>query len=453
MKKSQSRLYQIWLLMVVAIIIAPCCNPNAVAIAAGVTGAPVFPQSMNITGTFNLGDRITFTVNAALSGDSILYYKFFCRANYGTAAYGNTPWEVMQGYSSNNSCVYTFPQSGSYIVVARVVSDPNSEPVDLPIIGGVVTIGNESGVHISRLSSVAATAGFVNPGVPLTYTVNASSFTGAPLYYKWFYRANYGTSAYDATPWVVVKDYSTSNTCDFTFPNTGKYIVVVRVVTDPNNEPADVPIIGTVAICSTNSVAPISCQTMIPSEQPYAVRHEANPYPTPPDGYGSVIGWVVATIGNGGSIGGVTVHSLELWENDGGVETLLIDKITCPLCDENNKVFGYSLPKSQWQNPSAWAKPNEASKFRVVGSAVVVPVSDLPGHVYHFWHVVWPRSATKRGAKYYLIADAAVDGDAMVQIGLDYWERTDGGRNLEAAVSDWHCASPGMQTIKAGAYR
>ncbi|MFH0730269.1 MAG: hypothetical protein V2B19_28485 [Pseudomonadota bacterium] len=216
------------------------------------TDVQIFPESMNIAGTFMSGTPVTFTVDAAEQSAGTLYYKFFYCANYGTIAYESSPWVVMQEYSIKNSCTYTFPQDGSYIVVARVVADPNNEPVDLPIIGGVVTIGNGNGVHITSLS--AGDSGAVNPGKPITYTSNASSSSGGTLYYKWFYCANYGTSAYATSPWVVVQDYSTENTCDFTFPSAGKYIIVVRVVTDPNNEPTDLPIIGAVANCNTNGM-------------------------------------------------------------------------------------------------------------------------------------------------------------------------------------------------------
>lgn len=211
-------------------------------------GAEIAPQSMVITGSFDLGDNITFTVNATNQGTSSLYYKFFYCANYGTPDYDSSPWVVMQEYSTINSCSYAFHQNGSFVVVARVVSDPNNEPADLPIIGGVVTIGS-SGIHFTSLSSGAT--GVVNPGTPVTYTANASTL-GGTLYYKWFYRSSYGTPDYDSSPWIVVKDYSTDNSCNYTFPGGGEYIIVVRAVTDPNDEPSDLPIFGAVVNCSTS---------------------------------------------------------------------------------------------------------------------------------------------------------------------------------------------------------
>ncbi|MFH1162839.1 MAG: hypothetical protein V1852_02105 [Pseudomonadota bacterium] len=236
-----SRIWQFGLLMVVLI-----CSVQAYA-----SNTDIAPKAMNITGTYLLGAPLTFTVEASSQKYSTLYYKFFYCANYGTAAYESSPWVIMQEYSTTNSCTYTFPQEGSYIVVARVVSDPNNEPVDLPIIGGVVTIGSGNNIHIAGLSSAATSV--IKPGTPVKYTVTASGSTGDTLYYKWFYRADYGTSDYDPSPWVVAKDYSVDNSYDYTFPNNGSYIIVVRAVTDPNNEPADLPIIGATAICNQDT--------------------------------------------------------------------------------------------------------------------------------------------------------------------------------------------------------
>ena len=53
------------------------------------------------------------------------------------------------------------------------------------------------------------------------------------------------------------------------------------------------------------------CESKIPTDQPTSVRHEATFYPTPPNGYSAAIGWVNATIGNGGSVGKVNTTSLK----------------------------------------------------------------------------------------------------------------------------------------------
>ncbi|MFH0725056.1 MAG: YbhB/YbcL family Raf kinase inhibitor-like protein [Pseudomonadota bacterium] len=106
-------------------------------------------------------------------------------------------------------------------------------------------------VNISRIQVSPTTSPQLN--APLTVTVTASCAGGNPIYYKFYYRANYGTSAYDTSEWVVVQDYSTSNSAPYSFAEAGNYIIVVRAVTDPANEPQALPIIGQVVTVSDSS--------------------------------------------------------------------------------------------------------------------------------------------------------------------------------------------------------
>lgn len=50
-----------------------------------------------------------------------------------------------------------------------------------------------------------------------------------------------------------MKDYSTETSCEYKFPGEGSYIVVVRAVTDPFSEPADLQIIGATMVCGSRS--------------------------------------------------------------------------------------------------------------------------------------------------------------------------------------------------------
>jgi hypothetical protein len=81
-------------------------------------------------------------------------------------------------------------------------------------------------------------------GEKIRYTASVKSGCRGDVYYKFFYRAKYGTSEYETADWIVAKDYSTDNYCDYNFPEAGDYILIVRAVTDPNNEPAALPIFG-----------------------------------------------------------------------------------------------------------------------------------------------------------------------------------------------------------------
>ncbi len=209
-------------------------------------------------------------------------------------------------------------------------------------------------------------------------------------------------------------------------------------------EAAAIPMIGT---CSSAS---------IPTEQPTSVNHETNPYPMPPAGYHAVIAWAQAIVANktSGAKGSVTVQSLQIWERVGSSKKLIASKITCPACDSNNQVWGYIVLRSQWRNPSAWSGPNTGSNFAISPEGyVIAPVSKKPLYIYHFWNALWPRPAAQQGARYYVVAKAKIEGNAMLQMGLDFWGSTNGGTNIQGATSKWVCASSLWQDVYAGAYK
>lgn len=96
---------------------------------------------------------------------------------------------------------------------------------------------------VPRITGITITgSGTVNS--PITVSAAAVDPDQRPLYYKFFYRPNYGTPEYDASSWTVVQDYSPSSSAQYIFSEAGDYVVVVRVVTDPFNEPPVLPIAG-----------------------------------------------------------------------------------------------------------------------------------------------------------------------------------------------------------------
>lgn len=233
----------------------PCGGPDAYAVYTRVSAYTSFinqyvpdvsqckvnPTGLSFSETRQAGTPVSATVTANNGCGGTTYYKFFYRANYGSNEYETTDWTVTKDYSTASQSDYTFTNQGSYIVVARSVADAHNEPAALPIIGAVVTMGNDSTVHITGFSTDADT---ITAGQAVTFTATASNARQDTIYYKFFYRADYGTANYESGQWVVVKDYSTENSASYTFPSAGSYIVVVRAVTDPANEPADLPIIG-----------------------------------------------------------------------------------------------------------------------------------------------------------------------------------------------------------------
>ncbi len=225
---------------IVLTITAVCLLFITTSVATGTVN--ISGMSISPSGVVNTGDVITLAVNASDSQGAPLYYKFFYCAGYGTAEYATNPWIVMQEYSTSNTCTYSFSDADDYIIVVRVVTDPENEPAVLPIYGKVLTVGSGSHINFSRLS--IDRTGPLTVADTVTFTVDASCSDGSTVYYKFYACPNYGTSEYETSTWSVLQDYSTANTCSHTFAEANDYIVVARAVTDPENEPEVLPIYG-----------------------------------------------------------------------------------------------------------------------------------------------------------------------------------------------------------------
>jgi hypothetical protein len=96
--------------------------------------------SYDKTGTIHTGENMTVTAEAGFPDGRPVYYKFITCANYGTAEYNNTPWQVVQEYSTRNQVTVRFSEAGNYVVSARASTDPLNEPAVVPIIGGTITV-------------------------------------------------------------------------------------------------------------------------------------------------------------------------------------------------------------------------------------------------------------------------------------------------------------------------
>lgn len=188
-------------------------------------------MTVSPAGSPQTGSPVTVSVSASSSDGSPVYYKFYYCANYGSESYDTTPWTVVQDYSTTSSARYTFPSAGNYIIMARAVLNPNNEPAAIPIIGQAVYVADNSQVCITGLPSSASSTPKV--GETVTYTTATSDPTGGSVYYRFYYRPDYGSSSYDTAPWTMVRDYSTISTCEYTHSQTQGIILVARAVKDP----------------------------------------------------------------------------------------------------------------------------------------------------------------------------------------------------------------------------
>lgn len=233
-KRIRFLIIAFFLLSLGAVVNAASNNIVAISnIDISASGIPIMP-----------GDVFNIRVDTASSDNEQVYYKFYYCPNYGTPDYDSSQWTVVQDYSTVNEASYSMPSIGNYVVVVRAVTDPENEPEALPIIGGFVSVGGDSSqINISGFDSSASPS--LAAGESVNFSLNAATPGNDQIYYKFYTCGNYGTSSYSTSAWETIQEYSTANSCSHVFSNPGNYIVVARAVTDPQNEPAALPIIGT----------------------------------------------------------------------------------------------------------------------------------------------------------------------------------------------------------------
>ena len=190
----------------------------------------------------NVSDPLSPNPRTLAANGSSIQYKFFYKAGYGTPAYENNSWVTAQDFSDLTEATVRFPGTDNYIVVMHAVADPAAIPADVPIIGMYVNTG--AGADDIQFAGLAANLPGGTPRVGDFVTFIATTTRPDTVFYRFYYRAGYGTTAYDSNPWVLFQDFSSRNAATLAFPSARHYIVVVHAVADPNNIPTAVPMIG-----------------------------------------------------------------------------------------------------------------------------------------------------------------------------------------------------------------
>ena len=97
-------------------------------------GSPIRFTSLSTdaTDTIQVNQTVTFTATATHPTGGTIFYRFNLVPDYGTDSYDPfTNWEMLQDFSTANSCSTTFTQPGSYVVVVYA-SETQSIPVTMP---------------------------------------------------------------------------------------------------------------------------------------------------------------------------------------------------------------------------------------------------------------------------------------------------------------------------------
>jgi len=171
---------------------------------------PVQVTSFAANTSLPASQGIAITWTATTSGGSNVQYQFW---RY-TATEG---WQIGQAYSSVNTFTWA-PPAGTNAVQVWVRSTGSSAAYDAYAATGYFDI--RSG---ARVTAFFANRSFPLPvHVPVTFTANASSGSGAVQYQFWRYSASTG--------WILAQDYSSSNSYSW-FPLEGLNAMQVWVRT------------------------------------------------------------------------------------------------------------------------------------------------------------------------------------------------------------------------------
>jgi hypothetical protein len=208
------------------------------------SAAPVFAQvvadagiTTDLTDIPEAGVPVEFTAHA--TDPNTIYYRFYYKARYGTMPNGwggpdedpPNPWIIARDWSTNNVASIIFPSEDNYIVVVQTQEDRTRRwEFGDPQEGMSVYVGNPLDLQLSSIT-LSSVSGIPTAGEPIM--VEANSVDLVVVYYRFLYKAGYGTLAYYAPGgWMLAQDWSTSNSATITFPTEGNYMVVVQARED-----------------------------------------------------------------------------------------------------------------------------------------------------------------------------------------------------------------------------
>lgn len=203
-----------------------------------VTGLSMSPQN-NIA----VGTTVTFTASAVSEEGGGIYYRFDLIPNYGTSQYDpNNNYTTIRGFSTSNTCTYTFNTAGDYIIV--VFASPSASVANgNAIIGKNISVGRGNSVHLGSLNLDVTRS--VSVGQTVTFRANGFSDSQSTVYYRFNLIPNYGTSQYDPNNnYTTLQNYSTVNSCSHTFTSPGQYILVIFASYGQGTAYANMPIGG-----------------------------------------------------------------------------------------------------------------------------------------------------------------------------------------------------------------
>lgn len=210
-----------------------------------------------------------------------------------------------------------------------------------------------------------------------------------------------------------------------------------------------VPVIGMILSLSACSIFDRVFGESKPNvAPPESVRKEPYGPRDRPAGFNAAIAWLNVCQRDRSTEGYALVYSLNLV---GVTSTGSWIKIYSQLYSHPDHLAGGFFPKTPWFSQMLEGQ----TVFTLDIGAMRVPTGTRPEGVYHPWQAKWPRAELQPEIQKILAtADIQCFGNAVAQVGADYWPATDTGSagqpEYEAGASRWISAADGRVTLLLG---
>jgi hypothetical protein len=172
-------------------------------------------------------------IRVTTDSSSTVYYRFWARSGYGTAAYATSTWTPLKDYSTDNTYTWNPTSEGHYVLMVWVTDDTANHA---PQMGGLtLPVGISSDVTVVRLTSTVTQG--TTRSTPITLTTDTFGSTTPSPYFISYVRSGYAIPAALQSGWDTVgSGYSANNYVEWTPLNTGSYIVMTHVIDDLSSQ-------------------------------------------------------------------------------------------------------------------------------------------------------------------------------------------------------------------------
>jgi len=173
---------------------------------------------------------------------------------------------------------------------------------------------------------------------------------------------------------------------------------------------------------------------------------------TPPNGFGSIVGWAqTATLKGGQSKSVKALVTVDYWK--------IIEEINANKNVIYEEHYDYNYRKEfstdeaglfvrypKWFDPASLDYHDQAFNMYAQNGLLSIDASQTPDNIVHWWT---PRQLITTGAKYTVEIRLKIEGQCSVQLGADYWRNLtvspipnpgntcQTANNCEAWISDW----------------